>query len=343
MKILFFRLGAIGDTLLTTPAVRKTKELFPDAEIHYLVGEKAAPILGNNPHIDKLLVLSQKKYFLPREFGIFFVMGFLLKNFSKQKYDYFIDFESSYFSAYISFFIKAGRKIGHVIRRKSRRLYNKFYDTRVDYEENGRYAVYRHMALIKEIGKFNTAGINAVLKLTDEEKRYGMKFYEELRLKKSDKRILLCVSSMWRTKMWPEGHWRKLIQLINEKCRSCAIIILKSPDDDHAFIESMKIYNNVFVIPPDGLRALAAVVSYGDILIANDGAVRHIASALGVKNIGIFGPTSETGWAISDENNVVLTPPVDCKPCYKKNCPRGMDCMAMITPETVFAKLKEWL
>jgi ADP-heptose:LPS heptosyltransferase len=343
MKILFFRLGAIGDTLLTTPAVRKTRELFPDAEIHYLVGEKAEPVLKNNPHIDRLFGLSQKKHILPRELDILFVTGFLIKNFSKQQYDYFIDFESSYFSAYISLFIKAGRKIGHIIRNKRRRFYNAFYDTRVDYKDNDRYAVYRHLALIREMGGFDTAGVNAVLNLTDEEKKYGAKFYAGNGINPGDKRILLCVSSMWKSKMWPGSHWKKLIELINEKYVSCRIVILKGPDDDRDFITSLQAYKNVFVIPPDGLRALAAVMSLGTLLIANDGAVRHMAAALAVKTIGIFGPTSESGWAASDENNVVLTPPVDCRPCYKKDCPKQMDCMAMISPETIFAKLEEWI
>jgi hypothetical protein len=35
MKALFFRIGAIGDALLTTPAVRVFKETFPDCEVHY--------------------------------------------------------------------------------------------------------------------------------------------------------------------------------------------------------------------------------------------------------------------------------------------------------------------
>jgi heptosyltransferase-1 len=341
MKILFFRLGAIGDTLLTTPAVRKARELFPEAEIHYLAGEAAAPVLENNPHINRLFVMEQKKHFLPREFNILFVMGFLIKNFSKTEYDYFIDFESSYFSFYVSLFIHAGRKIGHIIRKKSRAMYNRFYDTRVDYEDNGRYAALRHIALVRELGSFGGADTKMALNLTEAEKKQGRDFYENNGLAAGQKRVLFCVSSMWKTKMWPEQHWIKLAGLISRSGNDRAIVVLRAPADREGFIGELGKIQNVKIMPLGSLRALASVLLYGDVLVSNDGAVRHMANALGVKTISIFGPTSDTGWAYADENNVVLKPPVDCRPCYKKDCPEDLDCMAMISPELVMENLEK--
>lgn len=54
MKILIFRNGGLGDTLLTTPAIRGLREKFPQAQIDYLVHEAGKVLLENNPYIDNL-------------------------------------------------------------------------------------------------------------------------------------------------------------------------------------------------------------------------------------------------------------------------------------------------
>ncbi len=343
MKILFFRLGAIGDTLLTTPAVRKAREIFPDAEIHYMAGEAASEVLKNNKDIDKIIVLKLAKHFLPREFGILFAMPFLIREFGDTEYDYFIDFESSYFSAYVSFFIHADKKIGHKITSKKRLYLNKLYSTRVDYEDKGQYAALRHLALIRELKPFENADLKLILMISYEEKCEALKYMEKHGLNIRGRKIMLCISSTWKTKSWPAGYWIELVGLINERFRSHKIIIMTGPDDPAQLLDSLRALPNVHVWDPVDLRPLAALLSCGDVLIANDGAVRHMANALDIKTIGLFGPTSDTGWAFEDKNNIVLKTGLDCRPCYKPECPKDLECLKGIKPVIVMEHLAELL
>lgn len=343
MKILFFRLGAIGDTLLTTPALRKARELFPDAQIHYMAGEAAAEILQNNKDIDKIIPLKTVKHFLPREFGILFVIPFLLKEFGQVEYDYFVDFESSYFSAYVSFFIHADKKIGHKIEQKRRFYLNKFYSTRVNYEDGGRYSALRHLALVNEIKPFENPDLKTVLNISYLEKCEALKYMEKHGLNIRGKKIMLCLSSTWKTKSWPAQYWVELAKLINGLFRSHKIIIMTGPDDPPALLDEMRAIENVHVLELVKLRPLAAILSCGDILIANDGAVRHMGSALGMKTIGIFGATSGAGWALADKNTVVLQSKVDCGPCHKPECKENLECVKQIKPEAVLEALADLL
>lgn len=343
MKILFFRLGAIGDTLLTTPAVRKTRELFPGAEIHYMAGEAAAEILEHNPDINRIITLKQPGNFLPREFGIFFVMPFLMREFGGREYDYFVDFESNYFSAYVSLFIRSEKKIGHKIPDKKRFYLNKLYSTRVNYEDKGRYSALRHLALIKELKPFDKADLKLILNISYVEKIEALQYLERHGMNIRGKKIMICVSSTWKTKSWPAEYWVELVNLINEKFRSHGIIIMTGPNDPVQLINILREMSNVHVWDPVKLRPLAALLSCGDVLIANDGALRHMANALGIKSIGFFGPTSETGWAYEDEDNRVLKADRDCRPCYKPVCPGGLDCLSSIKPAIVLEYLSDLL
>lgn len=53
--LLLFKIGAIGDVLLTTPLIRSLRQQFPDATIDYTTGEHSAPALANNPHLNNVI------------------------------------------------------------------------------------------------------------------------------------------------------------------------------------------------------------------------------------------------------------------------------------------------
>lgn len=54
MKILLWKIGALGDIVMTTPLVRQLRRALPDASIHYLTGHGCTPVLAGNPHIDRV-------------------------------------------------------------------------------------------------------------------------------------------------------------------------------------------------------------------------------------------------------------------------------------------------
>ncbi|HRU38877.1 MAG TPA: glycosyltransferase family 9 protein [Candidatus Goldiibacteriota bacterium] len=340
MKILFFRLGAIGDTLLTTPAVRKARELFPGAVIHYLAGEAAAEALKNNPYIDKIIPLKKTKTRLPRDFQALAYASFVKRELGGQSYDYFIDFESSPFSAVLSLLIRAKIKIGHIIRRKRKFLYNLLYNRRVDHKDGEFYVIHRHLALLKAIAPFENTDNSLVLKLTEEEFAAGRKFYTAAGLEAGKPVIMFSLSSTWKTKQWPDENWIKLGRIINERIPGAQILLLWAPGEAETVSRVAAGIGGVVVIPETGLREMAAIMAQGDVLVANDGAARHVGVALGLKTVGLFGPTTEKGWALEDERTALLRAPRnECEPCHRAECRTGKYCMHKIGPESVYAAI----
>lgn len=60
--ILLFKIGAIGDVLMTTPCVRQLKKQFPDISIDYMVGKKTKDILSNNPYIHDIIAFDESVF-----------------------------------------------------------------------------------------------------------------------------------------------------------------------------------------------------------------------------------------------------------------------------------------
>ena len=63
MKILLFKTGAIGDTLMTTPLVRQLRQSYPKARIDYLIGKSASQALLNNPNINNIIKFDEAIFF----------------------------------------------------------------------------------------------------------------------------------------------------------------------------------------------------------------------------------------------------------------------------------------
>lgn len=60
MKVLLWKIGALGDVLMTTPLVRQLRGHLPHAKIDYLVGRSSRAVLQGNPHLDRLLDFDER-------------------------------------------------------------------------------------------------------------------------------------------------------------------------------------------------------------------------------------------------------------------------------------------
>ena len=70
MKILLWKVGALGDVLMTTPLVRQLRKALPDAQIDYLVGQSCATILQGNPHLDQVIGFDERILYDARIAGL---------------------------------------------------------------------------------------------------------------------------------------------------------------------------------------------------------------------------------------------------------------------------------
>lgn len=76
-SILFFKIGAIGDVLMTTPLVRQTKEA--KAKVGYLVGKRSAVVLQGNKTIDELATFNEEIFEKKSVKNVFLMIGLIYK------------------------------------------------------------------------------------------------------------------------------------------------------------------------------------------------------------------------------------------------------------------------
>jgi heptosyltransferase-2 len=100
---------------------------------------------------------------------------------------------------------------------------------------------------------------------------------------------------------------------------------------------------SISLVGKTAIGELPALLSRCQLFIGNDSGAMHVAAAVGLPVVAIFGPTDPYGTApITPRCTIVQEKPY-CSPCFLRRCPIDHRCMTSITPESVEAAAHSWL
>ena len=138
-------------------------------------------------------------------------------------------------------------------------------------------------------------------------------------------------------KRWPPRRVADLAGRLGQLGATCVLVGAGGDRDAGREIESSlpasaRVVN---LIGRTDLRLLAGVLERCQAFVSNDSGAMHLAAAVGVPVVAIFGPTDERVTAPLGDHEV-LVEPVFCRPCMLRDCPIDHRCMKRITVERVF-------
>ena len=139
-----------------------------------------------------------------------------------------------------------------------------------------------------------------------------------------------------RAKHWGDHRYGELAERL--RASGYSVVLLTSPGERQQ-AETISIANDrIPIIGHDGdVLQLAAAISHCSIVVTNDSGPLHLATALAVPSVSIFGPT-DPGRTVIPGASRVVSKPFACQPCYKRDCPlMHHRCMSEITVEDVFS------
>jgi len=84
------------------------------------------------------------------------------------------------------------------------------------------------------------------------------------------------------------------------------------------------------------LKDAISIMATCRLFISNDSGLMHIAGALGVPTLAIFGSTNPVATSPIGESNIIIHKDIPCSPCLKEECPEDFQCMDMITVDDVY-------
>ncbi len=139
-----------------------------------------------------------------------------------------------------------------------------------------------------------------------------------------------------RAKHWGDDRYGELAEELLADGYSVALLTSPSERKQAEAIAAHR--SNLPIVGHDGdVLSLAAAISHCSVIVTNDSGPLHLATALAIPSVSIFGPTDPARTVIPGATRVVQKPQA-CGPCYKRECPlRDHPCMTQISVEEVFA------
>jgi len=322
-KILCIKPRGIGDIVLSTIILDDLKKTFPSAEIHYLTETFAKDAFANNSLIAKVHTMEKT--------------GFVLKvaaRLRKEKYDLIIDLWSNPRSAQITFLTHAKYRVGFSYRGR-KYAYNILGTS----EKGEHHAAEHNLELLKALG-IEITSKRIHFYVSDGDNNWAKEFIR-LNLPIDKKIVGIIPSGGWASKRCDANKWVEICNAIKQKY-DVVFLILWGPGDesDSNYIKSI-LKDDAVLIPEVKIGKLSALIKNCDIVIANDSGPMHIAAALGVPTLGIFGPTNPKAHGpYSPNSDYVIKEDLHCIICNKLECPYDHECMRQLPVEKVLSKFE---
>lgn len=322
-NILVIKPRAIGDVLLSTSVLPNLRKTFPDAQIDFLVEGFAATVLDHNPFIDNVLTFDTKSQ------GSLSIITRVKRN----RYDLIIDLFANPRTAVITMFSGAKFKVGYPFKWR-RFAYNILVTPRKDEHHNVEF----NLDALRRID-IPVHTTRPLFFLSHESVYFANEFLERHNLSKN-KFITINVGGGWEIKRWKMDKFIQLCQTIRERLH-LQIVVLYGPSEAPD-AERISTGANVILAPQTSLHEMGAIMKESLLLVTNDSGPMHIAAALDVPTLAIFGPTNPRAQGpYGNISEIVRNEKLDCLECNLTKCPIGNPCMKELDAETAFHKLLE--
>ncbi len=327
-SVLVLRHRAAGDLLLTTPALRALRAGLPSARIDVLVSRGTGAILRGNPDVDRVLEIDRRSLRSQASWYVRLIRG---------GYDLVLDMVSNPRSAFMTALTRAPVRVGYDLR--GRRY---AYTIRIAREQagpdgaRGRYAPESSLDLVRALG-MPSRGLELTIHVPPEARARIDSWIRGCGL--GNRPIIACLpSGTWPTKSWIPERFAAVMDALHD---AGDVLWLWGPGEESLAERCRRLMANPSTLPPaTPWQDLAALLQRCALLVSNDSGPKHLAVALGVPTVTIFGPTNPVAWQPrSGPHAAVEAPGLDCLHCNQTRCPlpgdRYMRCMRDVSVSMV--------
>lgn len=315
-NILIVRLDRLGDLLLSAPAIRAVREGFPKAQIHLLVKEYAKDLVIGSPNIDKLLIYEKDK------------VG--------HNYDLAITLHNALKLNYIVFRSGARYRLGYTGRGGGFFLTHKITDDR---DIRVRHEVESNLEIVGIVGCV-TKNKDTEVSITEEGEKFAERFFQENKINPADIVIMVHPGARQEYVRWAkEGFAAVADGLIKQK--NVKIILSVSQHERQLAEEILSMMEEKPLLALGlELTQLVSLIKRCNLFIGNASGPVHIASALKIPVVAIFGVIHPLDgypeWGPWGVGHIVVSKNLSCPDCHPSDC-KSFDCMKLISASEVLA------
>jgi heptosyltransferase-2 len=327
----------VGDAVMTIPALRQLRRLFPQAHITLATRAWARGLFADVDFIDALQVHEAS--------GLRSVVK-QVRQWRQENFDLAVLLPNSLETALVASLARVPLRIGYATAGRQSLL---THPLEVPEWRASKHEVYYYLKIVAEL-EWLTRHEQSFLD-TQPDGSLEVSVGRQAAARDSLRRhgvanagralVALCPGSVnSRAKRWPAERYAALADRLIEL--GVEVLLIGSARETEVSLDvSRQMRNKATVLTGQtDLAELVGILSLVDLLVTNDTGPAHVAAALGRPTLVIFGPTNPiTTRPFSPFAEIVREPP-DCAPCMLRDCPIDHRCMTAITPDEVLRRAR---
>jgi heptosyltransferase-2 len=326
-RILVVAPSWIGDTVLAQPLLKLLHARHADTLIDVLAPPWTLPLLQRMPEVRH--AISSPFGHGDLKIGERRRLGSKLR---ATGYDQAIVLPNSFKSALVPFFAGIPLRTGYVGEMR----WGMINDTRRLDKQARPLMVDRFAALAAPAGEMLSHPLPpARLQVADDKRLVTL---HKLALDTQAPAVALCPGAEYGpAKHWPAAYFAELARRLNS--RGCDVWVVGSGKEAALGAEVEALSNSACtnLCGKTSLDEAVDVLSSASLAVSNDSGLMHIAAALGIPLIALYGSSSPGFTPPMSDDAIILKLDLPCSPCFKRQCPLGhFNCMKQLTPESVF-------
>lgn len=337
MKILVRATNWVGDAVMALPALQAIRRREPRAHIAVLARPWVAELYRDQGFADRLIVFDHAG----RHAGILGVEGLAIE-LRGERFDVALLLQNAFQAAWIARRAGIPQRIGYARDRRSWLLTQP-----VPLPQPGEIPSpepYYYLELLRRAGWLEQLPQLAAvtMRVSEEARRNGESKLRAAGAREGSRRVAIAPGAAFGTaRCWPLERYAALADRTIAELDTDVVLIGSAADRDTAQrIAGAMRSKAVMLAGHTTIGELPGALLACGAFVGNDSGAMHVAAAVGLPVVGIFGPTDPQATAPLSNRLTVVREPVECSPCFLRRCPVDHRCMERIEVARAFDALR---
>jgi heptosyltransferase-2 len=330
----------VGDAILALPALRAVRQRHPDAQISIVARPYVADIYRDQQVCDDLIPYDpngDNRAWRGREK--------LIANLRNKKFDVALLLQNAFDAAWLAWRAHIPQRIGYA--RDARSL---FLTKAIPVPKPGEIPAHEkfyYLELLRRAGWLDelTDEPHITLRVPDAAHQRAAQILLQAGARPHAHRIAVGAGASYGSaKCWPPDRFAKALNALLSRADS-DVLLFGTPGElpVSSAIASKLQHAPINLTGKTSIADLPALLSQCHLFLGNDSGAMHVAAAVGLPIVAIFGPTDPDGTSPVTPRLTIVQQKPYCSPCYLRRCPTDHRCMTAVTPAMVDSALQSAL
>ena len=300
---------------------------YPSAEITVLARPLNASVLIGNPDVDRILIFDR----YGKHSGILARLQFY-RELRRERFQLAVAMQTATWPHLVAFLSGATYRLGRYQKRFRSTLTHAWCSR---YRKGETHEVDRNLELVRLICA-GEGKRELIFQLSSDEIAAAEAQFASFGIGRDAFLIGIHPGGSSFDKRWPEKQYAELADRLVQQYNA-AILLLQGPEEA-AVVQNIQavMQSDAVTYAPETIRELGAMLSCCDLVVCNDSGPMHLAAALNVPTVAIFGPTDHVAWHPLSKNASIVRRDMPCWPCSAHKCKIGWECTKKLPIEPVW-------